>query len=114
MRVASYAAETDRARAFVLAAGRLAFCGGFSLGDPDILAEAAAAACLPLEACLRAAVDEERDMQMLAAGRALRDAGAGRLPVVRVRELMFCGEERLAEAAAAARAPAVTELHSPA
>src|SRR5690242_8042879 len=44
MRAASYAAEHGRGAAFVLAAGRLAFCGGFDLDDPEILAEAAAAA----------------------------------------------------------------------
>jgi 2-hydroxychromene-2-carboxylate isomerase len=112
MRVASYAVEVDRAREFVLAAGRLAYCGGFCLDDPDILAEAAAAACLPLDASMRAAADRERDVAMLAAGRELRDAGADRVPVLRVRDLLFCGEERLAEAAAAARAPMVASLHS--
>lgn len=114
MRVASFAAERDSARAFVLAAGRLAYCGGFDLDDPEILAEAAAAACLPLEACLQAAADRERDLEMLAAGCELAAAGADRVPVVRVRGLMFCGEERLAEAAAAARAPMAHSLHSPA
>jgi 2-hydroxychromene-2-carboxylate isomerase len=107
MRVASYAAEHGRAGAFVLAAGRLAFCGGFNLDDPEILAEAAAAACLPLDECLRAAGDRERDARMLGAGRAFVAAGADRLPAVQVGHLMFCGEERLLEAAAAARGPAV-------
>ena len=49
MRMASYAAERGRGAAFALAAGRLAFCGGFDLDDPDSLAEAAAAAGLDLE-----------------------------------------------------------------
>jgi 2-hydroxychromene-2-carboxylate isomerase len=105
MRVASYAVEHGRGGPFVLAAGRLAYCGGFDLDDPEILAEAAAAACLPLDECLRAAGDRGRDRAMIEDGRALMSAGAGRLPVVRVRELMFCGEDRLGEAAAAARAP---------
>lgn len=108
MRVASYAADHDRAGAFVLAAGRLAYCGGFDLDDPEILAEAAAAACLPLDLCLRAAGERERDGAMLAAGRALAGAGADRLPAMRVGGLVFAGEERLAEAAAAARRPLVT------
>ena len=46
---------------FVLAAGRLAFCGGFDLDDPEILAEAAAAAGIPLEDCFHAAGDSRRD-----------------------------------------------------
>jgi 2-hydroxychromene-2-carboxylate isomerase len=46
MRVAALAAQEGRAAPFVLAASRLAFCGGFDLDDPETLAEAAAAACL--------------------------------------------------------------------
>jgi len=107
MRAAAYAAERERARDFVLAATRLAYCGGFDLDDLEILAEAAAAACLPLDACLRAAADRTRDAAMLAAGCALVASGASCLPALRVRGLLFCGEERLGEAAAAARAPMV-------
>ena len=44
MRVAALAQGSGRGAAFVLAATRLAFCGGFDLDDPEILAEAAAAA----------------------------------------------------------------------
>src|ERR671930_1709660 len=55
MRVASLAAADGRAAPFVLAASRLAFCGGFDLDDPEALAEAAAAAGLGLEDCLKAA-----------------------------------------------------------
>src|SRR4051794_32381044 len=36
MRVAAYAAEQGRAAAFALAAGRLAWCGGFELDDPEV------------------------------------------------------------------------------
>ena len=105
MRVAAWAAEQGQAPAFVLAASRLAFCGGFDLDDPEILAEAAAAAGLGLEPSLRAAGDGARDAALAAAGEALRAQGADRLPVVRVGRLLFCGEQRLAEAAAAARDP---------
>src|SRR5918994_378836 len=48
MRVASLACERGRGGAFVLAASRLAFCGGFELDDPEVLAEAAAPADPPL------------------------------------------------------------------
>ena len=44
MRVAALAIELGRGPEFALAASRLAFCGGFDLEDPEILAEAAAAA----------------------------------------------------------------------
>jgi 2-hydroxychromene-2-carboxylate isomerase len=103
MRVAAHAAESGRGAAFVLAAGRLAFCGGFDLDDPEILFEAAAAAGLVLEDCLRAAGDCGRDGMIEAAGRRLLAAGADRLPALRIGRSLFWGEEKVAEAAAAAR-----------
>jgi 2-hydroxychromene-2-carboxylate isomerase len=106
MRVASLAAERGCGGAFVLAASRLAFCGGFDIDDPEILAEAAAAAGLPLDDALRAAGDVTRDVPIEAAGRMLLSAGARRLPVLQVGRTLFCGEERLPEAAAAAAASA--------
>ncbi len=107
MRAASLAAESGRGAAFALAACRLAFCGGFDLDDPEILAEAAAAAGLGLDECLHAAGDRGRDAAMEAAARRLLAEGADRLPVLRVGAALFCGEERIAEAAAAARYAAV-------
>ncbi len=112
MRVASFAAERRQASAFVLAASRLAFCGGFDLDDPEILAEAAAAAALPFEECLRAARDRSRDAEMEAAGRRLLAAGADALPALAVGRRLFCGEERLAQAAAAVRDPCLLAADS--
>jgi 2-hydroxychromene-2-carboxylate isomerase len=103
MRVASHAADCGRGAAFVLAAGRLAFCGGFDLDDPEILFEAAAAAGLSLDACLAAAGDRRRDGAIEAAGRRLLAAGADRLPALRVGRSLYWGEPRVAAAAAAAR-----------
>jgi 2-hydroxychromene-2-carboxylate isomerase len=103
MRVASHAAETGRGAAFVLAAGRLAFCGGFDLDDPEILAEAAAAAGLGLDACLHAAGDRGRDGAIESAGRRLLAAGADRLPALRIGRALYWGESQVAGAAAAAR-----------
>jgi 2-hydroxychromene-2-carboxylate isomerase len=103
MRVASHAAECGRGAAFVLAAGRLAFCGGFDLDDPEILFEAAAAAGLALDDCLRAAGDRRRDGAIERAGRCLLAVGTDRLPALCVGRSLFWGEERVAEAAAAAR-----------
>jgi 2-hydroxychromene-2-carboxylate isomerase len=106
MRVAAYAAEHGRGGPFVLAASRLAFCGGFDLDDPEVLAEAAAAAGLGLRDCLRAAGDPARDEAIEREAHRLLGAGAERLPVVRVGRLLFAGEERVAAAAAAWRDPA--------
>jgi 2-hydroxychromene-2-carboxylate isomerase len=101
MRVASLAADRGCAAAFVLAASRLAFCGGFDNDDPEILAEAAAAAGIALEDALHAAGDAAHDEPIEAAARMLLAAGAQRLPALRVGRMLFCGEERLMEAAAA-------------
>ena len=103
MRAAHHAAEQGRGAAFVLAAGRLAFCGGFDLDDPELLAEAAAAAGIDMQGWLRALGEVSRDGEIDAAGRALLADGADRLPALRVGELLFWGEHRIDEAAAAAR-----------
>jgi 2-hydroxychromene-2-carboxylate isomerase len=104
MRVASLAVERGCGGAFVLAASRLAFCGGFDLDDPEILAEAAAAAGISLDDAFHAAGDVARDGPIEAAARMLLAAGAERLPVLKVGRTLFSGEDRLMEAAAAARA----------
>jgi len=104
MRVAALAAaEGGRAAPFVLAASRLAFCGGFDLDDPEVLAEAAAAAGLGLPEVLAAAGDRSRDGEIEATALRLLAQGATRLPVLRVGRTLFCGEGRIAEAAAAVR-----------
>jgi 2-hydroxychromene-2-carboxylate isomerase len=103
MRVAAHAADCGRGAAFVLAAGRLAFCGGFDLDDPEILFEAAAAAGLALDDCLRAAGDRRRDGAIEARGRRLLAAGADRLPALKIGRSLYWGEERVAEAASVAR-----------
>jgi len=102
MRVASLAAERGRAAPFVLAASRLAFCGGYDLDDPEALAEAAAAAGLGLEESLKAAGDLRRDGPLERAGLRLLAQGADGLPVFVVGHVLFCGEGRLGEAAAMA------------
>lgn len=103
MRVAALAADMGCAAAFVLAASRLAFCGGFDIDEPEILAEAAAAAGIGLREALAAAGDIGRDGAIERAGLSLLAAGAVQLPAMRVGMSMFCGEERLHEAAAAHR-----------
>jgi 2-hydroxychromene-2-carboxylate isomerase len=108
MRAAHYAAAIGRGGPFALAAARLAFCGGFDLNDPEVLAEAAAAADIGLDACLQAAGDVARDGPLEEAGRKLLAAGADRLPAIRVGRVLHCGESSVAQAAALLRAPAHT------
>jgi len=106
MRAAAHACAEGSGGAFVLAASRLAFCGGFDLDDPEVLAEAAAAAGLPLQEVLEAAGDPSRDVELEATSMRPLAAGADRLPAIRVGRSLFCGEERIAEAAALRRDPA--------
>jgi len=96
MRVSAHAAERGRAGPFVLAATRLAFCGGFHLDDPEILAEAAAAAALPLDDCFAAARDARRDRAIARRGRRLAAAGVDELPAVRVGGAVHWGEADVA------------------
>ena len=106
MRAAAHACASGAGAAFVLAASRLAFCGGFDLDDPEVLAEAAAAAGLPLEDVLGAIGEPRHDVEIEAATMRLLAAGADRLPAIRVGRSLFCGEERIVEAAALRRDPA--------
>src|SRR3954468_18200869 len=103
MRVAHYAAQEGRGAAFVLAATRLAFAGGFDLDDLEILTEAGAAAGLRLEGCLKAAREDRRDGAIEAAARRLLGSGADRLPALCVARGVFWGEDRVGDAAATAR-----------
>jgi 2-hydroxychromene-2-carboxylate isomerase len=95
MRAASLAIERGRGGEFVLAAGRLAFAGGFDLEDPEILAEAAAAAQLDLEECLQATRELRRDTAIERTSRKLLAAGAERLPALRVDRTLIWGERRI-------------------
>ncbi len=96
MRVALHAGATGRGGAFVLAASRLAFAGGYDLEDPEVLAEAAAAAGLSPELALAAAGAPELDPG--------RTARAEHLPAVRLGGALYAGEACLARALSASRA----------
>ena len=103
MRAAHYAAEQGRGAAFVLAAGRLAFCGGFDLDDPELLAEAAAAAGIDMQGWLHALGEVAATARSTPPGARCWPQGADRLPALRVGDTLFWGEHRIDEAAAAAR-----------
>jgi 2-hydroxychromene-2-carboxylate isomerase len=95
MRVATFANEQGLGPRYAIAAGRLAFCGGFDLEDPEILAEAAAAAGLDVDAALAAARDPRRDHQIDMAGRAIGHGGGSVLPVLEHERRMYCGEAHI-------------------
>jgi 2-hydroxychromene-2-carboxylate isomerase len=98
MRVADLAVGSGLGAAFAVAAGRLAFCGGFDLEDPGILAEAAAAAGLEVELALAASRDARRDRAIAAAARAVWAEGGAMLPALLYDGRLYCGEQRMTAA----------------
>jgi 2-hydroxychromene-2-carboxylate isomerase len=107
LRVAVRAGEVGAGARFGLAAARLAFCGGFDLEDPEVLAEAAAAAGLTLDDCLAAARDRSLDETIEATTRGLAARGVRELPAVRSGRQFHEGERGLSETAAMLRARTV-------
>lgn len=104
-RVAVYAAREGAGAALALATSRLAFCGGFDLDDPVILAEAAAAAGIAIDECLEAAGDIAHDEALETSARGLLALGVTQLPALRVGSRWFAGEASFDQASAWARAP---------
>jgi 2-hydroxychromene-2-carboxylate isomerase len=102
-RAASFACELGAGAAFALAAGRLAYCGGFDLDDPETLAEAAAASGVPLTACLEAAAETWRDDELRELGRTLWAEGVSEVPVISVGKHWFRGVAGLMTAGAQLR-----------
>ncbi len=104
VRAAAHAADAGRAAQFAVAASRLAFCGGFDLDDPEILAEAAAAAGLSPDDCLAAAAEPGFDAAPRATAEGLRRHGIESAPTVRVGRVWRSGPHALAEAGMLMRA----------
>ena len=95
LRAAAFACELGAGAGFALAASRLAFCGGFDLDDPETIAEAAAAAAVPLGACLDAARETWRDEELRETARALAAKGIDELPAFSVGNRWLQGEAGL-------------------
>ncbi len=102
LRAACFAVERGAGARFALAAGRLAFSGGFDLEDPEVLAEAAAAAGLPLEDTLAAACDPRHDAEIEHSAALLREHRVAMLPAVRTGETWHHGIGAVTSAAALA------------
>ena len=99
-RAAVCAAEYGAGARFALAALRLGFCGGFDLSDPAIIIEAAAAAGVPVEPCLDAAIDPVYDGPLEASARILAAASVRERPAIQIGEHFFEGRHAVVEAAA--------------
>lgn len=104
MRVATFAQQTGRAVAFSLAAFRQAFAGGKDLSDPDFVLMAAAACELHPNAVLKALETQSIKDGLRDATSAAYERGVRGVPTIAVCDELFYGDDRLDEAAAAARA----------
>ena len=103
MRAALHAINHGPGAQFALAAARLAFCGGYDLNDPAIIAEAAAAANLDPDPALHAAHNQHLDKPLEHNARRLLAAGATCLPTFQIGPTLHCGETTITQAAAALR-----------
>jgi 2-hydroxychromene-2-carboxylate isomerase len=104
MRVATFAKQTGRAVAFSLAAFRQAFAAGRDLTDPDNVLLAAAAAELHPRAVLASAERDPVKRALREATERAGDLGVRGVPSVVVGGEVFWGDDRLDEAARAAKA----------
>ena len=99
-RVAAFAAGLGAGGPFVLAASRLAFCGGYDIDAPPVLAEAARASGLDDRACLEAALDARWDEPLLAAAGDLAAYGVDTVPAIRIGSHCFQGLRAVSDGAA--------------
>jgi 2-hydroxychromene-2-carboxylate isomerase len=103
MRVATYAKQTGRAVAFALAAFRQAFAAGRDLSEPDNVLLAAAATELHPRAVAAAAGRDSVKAALRKATERAGDLGVRGVPSVVVGDELFWGDDRLQDAADAAR-----------
>jgi 2-hydroxychromene-2-carboxylate isomerase len=97
-RAAMFAADQGAGRPFALAASRLAFCGGFDLADPEMIAEAARAADISPREALRASRDPHYDSALDATCRGIVARGITSGPAIRIGSRWFQGLDVLAGA----------------
>ena len=102
MRVATFATEIGRGVSLPLAAFRQAFAAGRDLSEPDNVYLAAASAELHPRALRTAAERDSIKARLREATEEAGDLGVTGVPSVVVGDQVFWGDDRLAEAAAAA------------
>jgi 2-hydroxychromene-2-carboxylate isomerase len=103
MRVATYAKQIGRAVSFSQAAFRQAFVAGRDLGQPDHVLIAAAAAEMHPRAVLAAVERDAVKSELREATRRVGELGVRGVPSLVVGDEIFWGDDRLEDAAEAAR-----------
>ncbi len=106
MRVATFAKEIGKAVSFASAAFRQAFAGGRDLTDPENVMIAAAACELHPRAVEQAASRDSVKAKLREATDEAGDAGVFGVPSILVRGEVFWGDDRIEDAAEAARSTA--------
>lgn len=101
MRVAAWATQRDRGRAFALAACRTAFVRGRDLAEFEAVLDAAETAGLDRAEAAAAAQDPAVKTALRETTDAALERGGIGVPTVAVGEEVFWGDDRLEEAAAA-------------
>jgi len=102
MRAATFAKQTGRTVSFALAAFRQAFAAGLDLSDPDSVLIAAAACELHPNAVTRAVETESVKGALREATDRAAEQGVTGVPSLVLGREVFWGDDRLAEAVAAA------------
>jgi 2-hydroxychromene-2-carboxylate isomerase len=98
-RAAACATAHEDGGRYVLAASRLAFCGGYDLDARTVIAEAARAARLDAREILAATGDPRWDEQLFGTARELAQLGITSSPAIRVGTSWFEGLHAVSEAA---------------
>lgn len=111
-RAAVFAASHGAGASFALAAMRMAFAGGFDLSDPDVIAEAAAAASMPIDDTVQAATESAYDASVEVSSRGLLSRGILEPPVVRIGGGWFSGFDALGGNSAFSAARASYQAHA--
>ena len=101
MRAATFAASIGRAVAFSLAAFRQAFAGGKDLSNVDNVLIAAAACELHPNAVLKAIETQSVKDKLRETTKEAYDRGVRGVPTIAVGDELYCGDDRLEEAASA-------------
>jgi 2-hydroxychromene-2-carboxylate isomerase len=103
MRAATWAKRLGRLREFATAAYRSAFVDGRDLADPEVVAMAAAEAGLPADELPGAIADPDVKDELRRATDAAWESGVRGVPTLRAGSVLYYGDDRLEEAAAALR-----------